>query len=204
MQNVPAWRLCFGTLATMPPSPAPILLFHKPKGVTVTRSDERGARTIYDLLPPWVRDDGWIPVGRLDKDTRGLLLLVQSGKLMDALSRPGAHEKLYEVWVRGQVSPEQAQSLERGVATALGTLRARRVQLKGGVGPKSRLHVTLDEGKNRQIRRLFAALKDPQTGKPLKVLELKRVRFGPLSLDLPSGQWRFATEQETQDLMGQP
>ena len=83
-----------------------IFVFHKPKGTTVTRSDEWGAKTVYDLLPAWVRDDGWIPVGRLDKETRGLLLFVRDGKLMDALSRPGAHEKVYEAWVRGRVTEQ--------------------------------------------------------------------------------------------------
>lgn len=174
---------------------SPIFLFHKPKGVTVTRDDERGAKTVYDVLPFWVREQGWIPVGRLDKDTRGLLLFVQDGKLMDALSRPGAHAKIYEVWVRGRVTPAHAATLEKGVQTPLGEMRASRVELKGGVGPKSRVLVTLEEGKNRQIRRLFAALKD-EKGRALKVIDLKRVQFGSLKLDVPSGQWRWLTEVE--------
>ncbi len=172
-----------------------IFMFHKPKGVTVTRDDERGAKTVYDVLPGWVREQGWIPVGRLDKDTRGLLLFVQDGKLMDALSRPGARAKVYEVWVRGRVTETHAAALLKGVQTPLGELRASRVELKGGVGPKSRVFVTLEEGKNRQIRRLFAALKD-EKDRALKVLELKRVQFGPLTLDVPSGQWRWLTPLE--------
>ncbi|CAG0994941.1 Ribosomal large subunit pseudouridine synthase B [Planctomycetaceae bacterium] len=172
-----------------------IFVFHKPKGVTVTRDDERGAKTVYDVLPVWVRDGGWIPVGRLDKDTRGLLLFVQDGKLMDALSRPGAHPKIYEVWVRGRVTEKHVAALLKGVQTPLGEMHASRVEPKGGVGPKSRVLVTLEEGKNRQIRRLFSALKD-EHGRALKVLELKRVQFGPLTLDLPSGQWRWLTTLE--------
>lgn len=198
MQNVPAWRLCFNDSMT-----AAILMFHKPKGVTVTRDDERGCKTVYDLLPAWVRDDGWIPVGRLDKDTRGLLLFVQSGKLMDALSRPGAHAKIYEVWVRGCVTEQHAAALRRGVETPIGILRAAEIRLLGGVARKSRLSVTLHEGKNRQIRRLFAALKDG-AGRAFKVLELKRVQFGPLKLDVPSGTWRMLTDAEAAALIPVP
>jgi 23S rRNA pseudouridine2605 synthase len=178
--------------ATEPP---PILVFHKPKGVIVARVDERGAKTVYDLLPPWVRSDGWIPVGRLDKDSRGLLLFVRDGKLMDALSRPGAHEKVYEVWVRGRVTQAHADAIMRGVPTPLGVMHASNIELKGGVGPKSRVLVTLAEGRNRQVRRLFAPLKD-EHDRALKVLELKRISFGPLTLDIPSGHWRRLTEAE--------
>lgn len=171
-------------------------MFHKPKGVVVTRSDERGRRTVYDVLPAWVRDDGWKPVGRLDLDSRGLLLFVRDGKLQEALSRPGAHEKVYEVWVRGRVTDAQITALRIGVETAQGTMRAKDVQPQGGTGAKSRLVVTLAEGKNRQIRRMLGALKDEQTGKALKVLELKRTSFGPLRLDIESGKWRWLTAVE--------
>ncbi len=177
-----------------------ILMFHKPRGVTVTRSDERGGKTVYDLLPAWVRTAGWIPVGRLDKDTRGLLLFVQNGALMDRLSRPGAHKKIYEVWVRGHATSEHASALLAGVQTTLGLMRASSVELLGGAGPKSRLRVTLEEGKNRQIRRMFASLLDPLKKTPLKVLELKRVSFGPLKLNVESGLWRMLTEAEVQSL----
>ncbi|MCB9895273.1 MAG: rRNA pseudouridine synthase [Planctomycetes bacterium] len=177
-------------------SDSPIFMFHKPRGVVVTRSDERGRRTVYDVLPAWVRGDGWKPVGRLDLDSRGLLLFVQDGKLQEQLARPGAHGKVYEVWVRGAVSAAQLKQLKQGVKTAQGTMRAADIDPRGGTGGKSRLLVTLNEGKNRQIRRMFGALKDTQTGKPLKVLEIKRLSFGPLKLDVPSGQWRWLSEAE--------
>lgn len=177
---------------------APVFMFHKPRGVVVTRHDERGRRTVYDLLPAWAAD--WKAVGRLDLDSRGLLLFVQDGKLQEALARPGAHDKVYEVWVRGRVTPEHVSHMLRGVKTAKGTLRAKAIELKGGAGPKSRALVTLDEGKNRHIRRMFEALKDPQTGTSLKVLELKRVSFGPITLDIPSGHWRWLTDAEIDQL----
>jgi 23S rRNA pseudouridine2605 synthase len=184
--------------AKTPPADAGgfILMFHKPRGVVVTRNDECGRRTVYDLLPPWVRGDGWKAVGRLDLDSRGLLLFVKSGKLQEALARPGSHDKVYEVWVRGRVTPEHVKAMLAGVSTPKGRLRAIAVQLKGGAGPKSRAVVTLDEGKNRHLRRMFEALTDPKTGTSLKVLELKRVSFGRVELDIPSGTWRWLTDEE--------
>jgi 23S rRNA pseudouridine2605 synthase len=101
--------------------------------------------------------------------------------------------------VRGRVTQEHANELVRGVQTPLGLMSAASVELKGGVGPKSRVLVTLAEGKNRQVRRLFAALKD-EKDRALKVVELKRISFGPLTLDIPSGQWRWLTEPEVTQL----
>jgi 23S rRNA pseudouridine2605 synthase len=184
-----------------PVNSAPRLLaFHKPKGLLVTRRDERGRRTVYDALPGWVRELGWVPVGRLDADSRGLLLFTREGALVEALTRPGACEKAYEVWVRGVAGPDQVARALRGVDTALGLLKLKACRVTGGAGAKTRLEVALDEGKNRHIRRVFGALKDARTGTSLKVLELKRVRIGPLKLDLPSGAWRFLTREEEQVL----
>lgn len=144
---------------------------------------------------------GWLAVGRLDMDSRGLLLFVRDGKLMDALSRPGACDKEYEVWVRGRVTPEHVAAMVRGVESPVGLLRAVSVELAGGAGPKSRVRVVLDEGKNRHIRRMFGALKDGETGAPLKVLELKRIRIGPVKLGLESGQWGLLAEAEVRALL---
>jgi len=79
--------------------------------------------------------------------------------------------------------------------------RARAVEVLGRAGPKTRLKVVLDEGKNRHIRRLFGALQDPKFGTPLKVLELKRTAVGGLELDVPSGQWRFLSDAEAARLL---
>ena len=178
-----------------------ILMFHKTKGLVVTRSDERGRKTIYDALPGWVREEGWVPVGRLDRDSRGLLLLVREGKLVEQLTGTGAYTKGYEVWVRGRVTPEHVAAALAGVETATGKMRASRVEVLGGAGPRTRLRVELEEGKNRQIRRIFGALRDPLHDTPLKVLELKRVCFGPIDLDLDAGKWRFLTDEETEKLL---
>lgn len=176
---------------------ARVIMFHKPRGLVVTIRDERGRRTVYDALPDWVRSHGLRAVGRLDQDSRGLLLFTDDGKLAERLLRPGMHEKTYEVWVRGRVTEDHRGQMLQGVKTPAGVMKAAAVVLKGGAGPKSRLIVTLDEGKNRQIRRMLGALKDPQRGTPLKVLELKRIAFGSLSLDVASGQWRELTTTET-------
>jgi 23S rRNA pseudouridine2605 synthase len=105
-------------------------------------------------------------------------------------------EKTYEIWVRGKVTPEHVAAALAGVDTPEGLCKARSVELLGGAGPKTRLKVVLDEGKNRHIRRLFGALKDPKFGTPLKVLELKRVAVGGVRLDVPSGKWRFLSLEE--------
>jgi 23S rRNA pseudouridine2605 synthase len=173
-----------------------LFLLNKPKGYVVTRSDEKDRSTVYDLLPDWAYDDGWMPVGRLDLDSKGLLLFTQDGQLADRLTRPGSCHKVYKVWVRGHVMEEQARQAVKGVQTSIGLLKAVRVEIKGGAGPKTRLEVELDEGKNRHIRRLFGSLKDPKFGTSLKVLDLKRIQIGGLKLDVEPGKWRFLTPAE--------
>ena len=179
-----------------------LLMLHKPKGYVVTRCDELGRKTVYDLLPDWARTDGWMPAGRLDLDSKGLLLFSKGGRDVDALTRPGRLEKTYEVWIRGKMTQEHVTKALAGVETPEGLCRARSVELLGGAGPRTRLKVVLDEGKNRHIRRLFGALKDPRFGTSLKVLELKRTAVGDLALDISSGKWRFLTPEETKRLLG--
>lgn len=183
---------------------ARLLMLHKPKGFVVTRCDEKGRKTVYDLLPDWARSEGWMAAGRLDLESRGLLLFAREGKVLDALTRPGGTPKTYEVWVRGLVTPEHVCQALRGVETAEGLCRAKGVEILGRAGPKTRLKVVLDEGKNRHIRRLFGALQDPKFRTPLKVLELKRVAIGNLALDLPSGAWRFLEDAESERLLSRP
>jgi 23S rRNA pseudouridine2605 synthase len=178
-----------------------VLMFHKPKGVVVTRRDERDRRTVHDLLPDWALAEGWVPAGRLDRDSTGLLLFVKEGELAERLTRPGACPKTYEVWVRGRVTEEHLAAIRRGIPSPVGLLKVISVQRLGGAGPKSRLRVTLDEGKNRHIRRLFGALRDPKFATPLKVVELRRTHIGSLALDAPSGSWRFLTEDEAKELL---
>jgi len=173
-----------------------ILLYHKPKGIIVTRHDDKNRRTVYDCLPEWVFSQNYIPVGRLDLDSRGLLLFTQDARLMNRLTCPGQCLKTYEVWVRGQVTDEHIGRILRGIETARDTLRAVEIERMGSIGFKTRLRVVLDEGKNRHIRRMFGAIFDEKLGRLMKVTDLKRTGFGPVQLDILSGNWRFLSEGE--------
>ena len=100
-----------------------LLVLNKPKGYVVTRSDELGRKTVYDLLPDWVYTDEWMPIGRLDLESKGLLLFTQDGKIGDALTRSGNCIKLYEVWVRGHVTDEHISQALKGVQSPHGLLK---------------------------------------------------------------------------------
>jgi 23S rRNA pseudouridine2605 synthase len=178
-----------------------LLALNKPKGYVVTRSDELGRKTVYDLFPDWVFHEGWMPVGRLDLESRGLLLFTTNGKIGDALTKPGNCIKAYEIWVRGYVTDDHIAAARRGVESSDGLLKAISIEKKGMGGAKTKLRVEIDEGKNRHIRRLFGALKDPRFGTPLKVLKLKRIRIGSFELNLEPGKWRFLSLEEERVLM---
>jgi 23S rRNA pseudouridine2605 synthase len=173
-----------------------LLALNKPKGYVVTRSDELGRKTVYDLLPDWAFHDEWMPIGRLDLESKGLLLFTTNGKIGDALTKPGNCIKVYEIWVRGHVTDEHiAQSL-KGVQSPHGLLKALEVEKISIGGAKTKLKVVINEGKNRHIRRLFGALKDPKFGTPLKVLELNRISIGSFKLNIEIGQWRYLSLEE--------
>ena len=181
--------------------PRQFLMFHKPKGAIVTLSDEGRRKTVYDILPGFVLKNGWRPVWRLDRDSRGLLIFTRDGGLVNRLTQPGQYSKIYEVWIRGRITEEQLLQTLKGVKTAIGILKAERVEISGYAGHKTRLLVELLEGKNRHIRRIFGALKDPQFNSPLKVLDLKRIQIGVVKLDIPSTKWRFLTHKEEEALI---
>ncbi|MBI9091327.1 MAG: rRNA pseudouridine synthase [Desulfobacterium sp.] len=178
-----------------------LLALNKPKGYVVTRSDELGRKTVYDILPDWVFHDGWMPVGRLDLESRGLLLFTTNGKVGDALTKPGNCIKVYEIWVRGHVTDEHIAAARKGVESKDGLLKAIGIEKIGIGGAKTKLRVEIDEGKNRHIRRLFGALKDPKFGTPLKVLKLNRIRIGSFKLDLEIGKWRYLSLEEERTLL---
>ena len=177
-----------------------LFALNKPKGYLVTRSDDLGRKTVYDLLPDWVFNDGWMPIGRLDLESKGLLLFTTDGKVGDALTRPGGCIKVYEVWVRGHVTDEHIAEAKKGVDSKHGLLKAK-VEKIGMGGAKTKLRIELQEGKNRHIRRLFGALKDPKFGTPLKVLELKRISIGSFRLNIESGKWRYLSLEEERALI---
>lgn len=173
-----------------------LLALNKPKGYVVTRSDELGRKTVYDLLPEWVFNEEWMPIGRLDLESKGLLLFTRDGKVGNILTKPGNCKKIYEIWVRGYVTSEHILMALKGVDSKFGLLKALSVEKIGKGGAKTKLRVEIDEGKNRHIRRLFGALKDPKFGTPLKVLNLTRVSIGNFKLDIDSGKWRYLSLEE--------
>ena len=171
------------------------LMLNKPRGYVTTLSDEKGRKTVADL----VAGSGarvW-PVGRLDMDSEGLLLLTDDGALTQRLLHPSHQvEKEYLVWVAGNVQkalPILSAPMELD-GEPLAPARVRRGRDSGGV---HQLSIVVCQGKNRQVRRMCA-----QAG--LEVLRLKRVREGPLALDrsLKAGQWRNLTDRELLELTG--
>ncbi|QKJ23560.1 pseudouridine synthase [Poseidonibacter lekithochrous] len=178
-----------------------LLALNKPKGYLVTRSDDLGRKTVYDILPQWAYDEQWMPIGRLDLESRGLLLFSQDGQISNYLTKPGNCVKIYEIWVRGHVTDEHIAQALKGVQTPQGLLKALVVEKIGQGGAKTKLRIQIDEGKNRHIRRLFGALKDPKFGTPLKVVTLTRISIGTLGLDIDRGTHRFLSIEEEKSLL---
>ncbi len=179
-----------------------LLVLNKPKGYIVTRSDDLGRKTVYDILPDWAFKNGWMPIGRLDLESKGLLLFTTDGQIGNQLTKPGNCKKVYEIWVRGHVTDEHIKEAKKGVESKHGLLKALVVDKISMGGAKTKLRIVIDEGKNRHIRRLFGAMKDNKFGTPLKVLDLKRVSIGTFKLDIEIGEWRYLTAEEENQLLG--
>jgi 23S rRNA pseudouridine2605 synthase len=169
------------------------IAFHKPADAITTRTDKHAGRTVYDILPAELRPLHY--VGRLDKDTEGLLLLSNDGDVTHGLTHPSSEvEREYHAGVAGQPTQDVLARLTLGVELHDGparAVRARRLadEPEGGV-----LALVLAEGRNREVRRLLEAVGHP-------VRWLRRVRFGPIRLgDLPRGEWRELGEDEVDAL----
>ena len=166
-----------------------VVLLHKPRGVVTTRSDPQGRPTVYDSLTGL--DAHVVPVGRLDLATSGLLILTNDTRLANWLTDPNSGvARVYLVTVRGRVEPKTARKLEQGFDVDGEHLEAVSAQVRKTSSRESHLVITLDEGKNREIRRLLAALGHPVT-------RLRRAQYGGLLLGtLAPGKWRRVTDQE--------
>ena len=174
-------------------APFVYLMMHKPEGL-LSATEDRDQKTVLDLLPPHLRRRGLFPVGRLDKDTTGLLLLTDDGALAHELLSPKKHvDKVYLARVEGKVDQNDVAALAARMVLGDGLqcLPAGLEPLEDGAS----CLVTLREGKYHQVKRMLAA-----RGKP--VLELKRLSMGPLRLDegLKAGEWRPLTPEETGEL----
>jgi len=176
------------------------ILLHKPVGYVTTAHDPQGRPTVLDLLPPEVHSLRVYPVGRLDIDTSGLLLLTNDGEFALRLSHPRySTEKHYHALVQGCPTGAQLEALRRGVDITEDDSRMHRtapaqVRILRWAGPNCWLTLTLHEGRKRQVRRMLAAASHP-------VLQLVRVGIGSLKLgDLDAGKWRYLTDKEVEAL----
>jgi 23S rRNA pseudouridine2605 synthase len=164
------------------------MVLHKPAGVVTTMRDPQHRRTIAEMLP---RGPRIVPVGRLDYETNGVLLLTNDGALANRLLHPRyGVEKVYRATIAGRLSSQNVKSLNDGVVTPEFEAAGAKVRVVAVRRENSVVDVTIHEGRNRQVRKMFEALGHP-------VLLLTRMRFGPIALgDLAAGQTRPLTEKE--------
>lgn len=169
------------------------LTLNKPRGIVTTASDEKGRDTVYSLLPadlPWVA-----PVGRLDKASEGLLLLTNDSEWAARITAPESHvDKTYHIQIGAVVDDALLKTIRAGVSSRGEALTVKHVERLRAGEKNSWLEIVLDEGRNRQIRRIFEEL-------GIEVLRLVRVAIGAVQLgDLPKGKSRELTEEERDNL----
>lgn len=176
---------------------ARVLIYHKPAGEIVSRDDPQGRPSVFDHVPK-LNTGRWVSVGRLDFNTSGLLILTTSGELANALMHPGSQiEREYAVRIRGELSEPQMAELCTGIDLDDGAAKFESIQARGGEGSNRWYHVTLHEGRYREVRRLFEAV-------GLTVSRLTRVRFGTLHLPprLRPGKFQELSPKEIHSLKG--
>jgi 23S rRNA pseudouridine2605 synthase len=166
-------------------------VMHKPAGVMTTMRDPEGRRTVADLVRRAGIAARVVPVGRLDYDTSGVLLLTDDGDTANILTHPRfGVEKTYRATVRGRLEPDAVERIMHGVRLDDGRAAPAQLRIVAVRRERSLVDVTIHEGRNRQVRRMFEEVEHP-------VLALVRLRFGPISLgDLAPGAVRDATERE--------
>ena len=168
------------------------LMLHKPTGV-VTANKDKELQTVMDLLSPDIQSDKLYAVGRLDRDTTGLLLLTDNGPLGFQLLHPQYHvDKTYQVKVNGLLTPDHIQAFQKGIVFLDGTVcKPARLEILSANPSLSQASITISEGKFHQIKKMFLSV-------GVKVTSLKRVQFGEFTLDpeLAEDQYRPLNPEE--------
>ncbi len=168
------------------------LMLHKPAGV-VTANKDKELPTVMDLLPPDIQSDKLYAVGRLDRDTTGLLLVTDNGPLGFQLLHPQYHvNKTYQVEVNGLLTPDHIQAFQKGIIFLDGTVcKPARLEILSARPSLSQASITISEGKFHQVKKMFLSV-------GVKVTSLKRTQFGPWSLDdnLQEGDYRPLNSEE--------
>ena len=168
------------------------LMLHKPAGV-VTANKDKELPTVMDLLSPDIQSDKLYAVGRLDRDTTGLLLLTDNGPLGFQLLHPQYHVyKTYQVEVNGLLTPDHIQAFQKGIVFLDGTIcKAARLEILSASLSHSQASITISEGKFHQVKKMFLSV-------GVKVTSLKRVQFGEFTLDteLTEGHYRPLNPEE--------
>lgn len=173
-----------------------VLAYYKPEGEVCTRSDPQGRPTVFDHLPK-PADGRWVAVGRLDINTTGLILFTTNGELANRLMHPSHEiEREYAVQVSGKVDHEKLHRLRTGVELEDGPARFNSVREAGREGGTRWYHVTLKEGRRREVRRLWHAV-------GVKIIRLIRIRYGPTRLPrrLRAGHWEELDRRATAALL---
>lgn len=170
-----------------------VLMLHKPPGVVTAGSDPRGGGTVFEVLrarlTPELGKFGWHAVGRLDRNTTGLLLFTNDERLVAHVTSPTTHlQKRYVAQVASEPTAERLAPLERGIALHDGPTRPARVELLG----ERVVGLTLTEGRHHQVKRMLGAV-------GLPVLKLHRDRIGGLKLDVPESAWRVLRDEEVRE-----
>jgi 23S rRNA pseudouridine2605 synthase len=184
------------SLRRLQPPEREVLVYNKPEGELVTRHDPQGRRTVFNRLPK-LKHGRWIPVGRLDINSSGLLLLTTDGELANRLMHPSRQvEREYAVRVMGEIAQEQLEQLVHGVELEDGPARFEEIVESGGEGINRWFHVVIMEGRQREVRRMWEAV-------GAKVNRLKRVRYASVMLDsaLKVGRWRYLNDGEIEQLL---
>lgn len=186
--------VCVDGRIVRPPQECTYVMLNKPRGYVTTMKDERGRATVAEL----VADAGvrLYPVGRLDFDSEGLLIMTNDGETANRLAHPShGIKKTYHVWVKGEEVLESAEKLRHPISYQGVNYKGAKVEILNDEGNGlGKLAITIGDGKNREVRNMCAA-----TG--LKVLRLQRISQGELRLgNLATGEWRYLTPKETEYL----